>query len=84
VRKGLPFRSAHEKTGEIVLRAINAGSELHEMPIEELRSASQVIDEDIFGALTLESTIESKSQSGGTSKGQVERALADAREYLSS
>ena len=84
VRKGLPFRTAHEKTGEIVLLAINAGSELHELPIEDLRSLSEEIDEDVFDALTLERTIESKSQTGGTSKTQVERSLAAAREYLNS
>ena len=84
VRKGLPFRTAHEKTGEIVLRAISAGAELHELPIEELRSACTEISEDVFEALTLENTIESKSQTGGTSKAQVQRSLAAAREYLNS
>ena len=46
------------------------------------RFEKHVIGDDVFDALSLESTIASKSQIGGTSREQVARALADARSYL--
>jgi argininosuccinate lyase len=83
VRKGIPFRTAHELAGRIVLLGLDQKRELHELTLEELRSISPGIDDDIFEALTLESTIASKSQIGGTAREQVAKALADAKAYLS-
>jgi len=82
VRKGLPFRTAHDITGKVVLRGIELQKELHELPLKEMQSICADIGEDVFDALSLESTIASKSQTGGTSREQVARALADARSYL--
>jgi argininosuccinate lyase len=79
VRKGVAFREAHETVGRIVLRAIERGVELQELPLDELRAFSSVVDQDVFEALSLESTLASKSQHGGTSRGQVTEALAAAR-----
>ena len=82
VRKGLPFRTAHDITGKVVLRGIELQKELHELPLKEMQSICADIGEDVFDALSLESTIASKSQTGGTSREQVARALADAWSYL--
>ena len=84
VGKGLPFRTAHEITGKIVLHAANSNIELDEVPFEELRSISEVIGEDVFDVLSLEKTVGSKSQTGGTSPEKVKNAIAAAREYLNS
>jgi argininosuccinate lyase len=83
VRKGMPFRTAHETVGRIVMRAIENGKEIEDLPIEELRSFSQIIGEDIYEALTLEKTLASKSQTGGTAPSQVALALRNARLSLS-
>jgi argininosuccinate lyase len=81
-RKGVPFRDAHETVGRIVLRAIELGVELDEMPLEELRAISPHVSDDVHDALTLERTLATKSQTGGTSRARVAEALAAARASL--
>lgn len=82
VKKGVPFRTAHDMTGRIVLAAIEHGRELHEMPLEELRKFSEHIEADVFPALALEQTLGSKAQTGGTSPARVTEALAAAKKHL--
>jgi argininosuccinate lyase len=82
VRKGMPFREAHETVGGIVLHAMERKVELQELPLDDLRGFSAIIDQDVFEALSLESTLAKKSQLGGTSRGQVTKALAAARASL--
>jgi argininosuccinate lyase len=82
VRKGMPFRDAHETVGKIVMGAIQVGKELNDMPIADLRAFSTLIDEDVYLALSLERTLAAKSQPGGTAPTQVARALATARASL--
>jgi argininosuccinate lyase len=79
VRKGIPFREAHEAVGRIVLHAVESGSELHELKLAELQKFVPVIDKTVFAALSLEQTLATKSQIGGTAKAQVEAALERAR-----
>ena len=82
VRKGMPFRDAHETVGKVVLSAIGRGKEIDELPIADLRSFSSLIEEDVFSSLSLERTLETKSVAGGTSPDQVARALEAARHSL--
>jgi argininosuccinate lyase len=82
VRNDVPFREAHETVGRIVVRAIEKGVELDELSLDELRSFSSEIGEDVFAALTLEQTLGSKSLSGGTAPERVAEALQAARESL--
>jgi len=82
VRKGMPFREAHETVGRIVVHAISRGLELHELSIEEMRSLSASIEDDVLGWLSLERTLATKSQIGGTSPECVTDALAVARRSL--
>ncbi|HKR22392.1 MAG TPA: lyase family protein, partial [Pyrinomonadaceae bacterium] len=82
VRKGIPFRDAHETVGRIVIRAIELETQIEEMNIEELKSFSPAIDEDVYEALSLERTLNSKSQIGGTARTAVNEALANARREL--
>ena len=82
VRKGMPFREAHETVGRIVVHAIARGVELQELSLEEMRPLSTLIDEDVFAALSLERTLQTKSQIGGTSPECVTDALAVARRSL--
>ncbi|MCA1565597.1 MAG: argininosuccinate lyase [Acidobacteria bacterium] len=81
-RKGLPFREAHEAVGRIVLHAITRGAELHELPLDELVALSPLIEGDVYDALSLEQTLATKSQAGGTSPARVGAALAAARASL--
>ncbi|MEP6911342.1 MAG: argininosuccinate lyase [bacterium] len=82
VRKGMPFREAHETVGRIVMHAIEHGVELQELSLDKLRSVSALIDTDVFEALSLENTLETKSQIGGTSTARVSEALVAARKAL--
>ncbi len=82
VRKGMPFREAHDVVGRIVLAAIESGCELNDFPLGSMRSISPLIDEDVFAALSLEQTLATKSQAGGTSRERVAEALAAARVSL--
>ena len=81
-RKGMPFREAHEVTGRIVLKAIEMGKKIEEMALEELKEFSGLIEEDVYEALSLESTLASKAVPGGTAPVSVAKALEEAAAYL--
>jgi len=83
-RRGTPFRAAHETVGRIVKHAIERDVELNDLSLDELRSFSSLIEQDVFDALSLEQTLATKSQAGGTSPEQVAEALLAARACLSS
>ncbi|HEX8710085.1 MAG TPA: argininosuccinate lyase [Pyrinomonadaceae bacterium] len=82
VRRGMPFREAHEVVGRLVLLAIERGLELDQLELAELRSFSPLIAEDVYQALSLERTLATKSQPGGTAPERVAEALAAARRSL--
>jgi argininosuccinate lyase len=82
VRKGMPFRDAHEVVGKVVMRAIELGKELEQLPVSELHRFSTLFGEDVHIALSLEQTLKSKSQTGGTSPELIAASLARARESL--
>ena len=72
VRKGMPFRDAHELVGKIVMRAIESGKELEQMDLSQF---SALIEEDVYEALSLERTLGAKNQIGGTAREVVDKAL---------
>src|SRR5215207_10108577 len=82
VRRGQPFREAHEAAGRMVLHALSKGLELHELELEELQEFSPLVSEDVYEALSLAQTLATKSQAGGTSPERVCEALAAARASL--
>jgi len=81
-RKGVPFREAHEMVGRIVLRAVERGVEIQDLTIEEMREFSAHIEADFREALSLEKTLSTKSQAGGTSPERVAEAIRAARTSL--
>ncbi len=82
VRRGIAFRTAHGVAGRIVLHAIERGCELNDLPLEEFKKFSDRIEADVFDALSLENTLATKAQIGGTSPAQVRQALTAARARL--
>lgn len=82
VKKGVPFRTAHEAVGRAVLYAISRGKELHELDPDELRQFSDEIGDDVSDALDLGATLAAKGTIGGTSPDRVADALKSARQYL--
>jgi len=81
-KKNIPFRQAHEIAGKIVLRAIDAQIELNELELSEMQKYSPKIEADIYEALSLRQTLETKNVIGGTAPGQVEKALQKAKSQL--
>jgi argininosuccinate lyase len=82
VRKGLPFREAHEVVGRTVGYALARGRELGELAVEEFRQFSPLIDKDVHQALTVEASLQARAVIGGTAPEAVKRALAAARDFV--
>jgi len=80
VRKGMPFRDAHEVVGKTVAYCIVQGKDLPELTIEEWQTFSPAFETDIFAAITLEASVNARSATGGTAQAQVMAAIARAKE----
>ena len=79
VRRGLEFRNAHELVGRIVTYANGKQNKLEDLSLDEYASFSQLISEDVYGALSLESSLSTKSAEGGTAPDRVRDALIRAK-----
>ena len=84
VRKGIPFRDAHEIVGKAVAYGIDKGKDLSEMTLEELQQFSGDISEDVFDVLTLEGSVAARNHIGGTAPDQVRAAAARAKKSINS
>jgi argininosuccinate lyase len=82
VRKGIPFRDAHEVTGKAVKLAIEAGCDLADLELETLKEVSPAIECDVYEILTLEGSVASRNTWGGTAPEQVKAQIAAARQRL--
>jgi argininosuccinate lyase len=82
VRKGTPFRDAHEIVGKAVALGIQEGKDLSELSLEELQRFSLDIAEDVFAVLTLEGSVAARDHIGGTAQNQVRGAIARGRERI--
>jgi argininosuccinate lyase len=77
VRKGLPFRDAHEAVARAVRLAESRGCDLADLPIADLRQFAAVTGDDVYAVLTLEGSVASRDHEGGTAPVRV-RAAASA------
>jgi argininosuccinate lyase len=82
VKKGVPFRTAHDAVGKVVLFGVEQDRELGELTLEELRQFSDVIGDDVFDALGLDQTLGSKSRTGGTARERVREELQRAKSQI--
>lgn len=82
VRKGLPFRDAHEVVGKSVAYGIAENKDLSEMTLDELHTFSTDIDADVFDVLTLEGSVNARDHIGGTAPKQVLAAADRAQSRL--
>ncbi|MBC8006841.1 MAG: argininosuccinate lyase, partial [Prolixibacteraceae bacterium] len=83
VKKGMPFREAHEVVARAVRRAAEKGVDLAQLGTQELRNFSKLIDADVTDKLSLEGSLAARDHPGGTAPRQVRAAIARARERLS-
>jgi argininosuccinate lyase len=79
VRKGLPFRQAHEVVGRVVRHALDRGLALADLRPDELAAFSPLVGPDVADALTVDASLRARAVTGGTAPAAVERALALAR-----
>jgi len=84
VKKGMPFRDAHEVVAHAVKAGVESGRDLAEFSLAELQAFSSTIDDDVFEVLTLEGSVASRNHTGGTAPEQVRRAITQARQQLGS
>ncbi len=82
VKKGLPFRDAHEAVARAVRLAEGMGRDLADLPLDELRQFSPLIGEDVFAVLTVEGSLAARDHVGGTAPAQVRAAIVRARSAL--
>jgi len=82
VRKGLPFRDAHEVVGKAVAYGVENEKDLGEFSLDELQVFSGEITEDVFDVLTLEGSVAARNHVGGTAPEQVKKAVKKARSEL--
>ncbi|WP_136681465.1 argininosuccinate lyase [Neptunomonas sp. XY-337] len=82
VRKGMPFRDAHEVVGKSVAYGIETSKDLGEMTLAELQQFSDTIAEDVFDVLTLEGSVAARDHIGGTAPAQVRAAVQRGRARL--
>ena len=76
VKKGLPFRDAHEIVAHAVKQAIASGVDLAELPLATLQGFHASITEDVFDVLTLQGSLNARNVLGGTAPAQVRQQIA--------
>jgi len=84
VRRGVPFRDAHEIVGKSVGYGVQTEKDLSEMTLAELKQFSDVIEQDVFAVLTLEGSVAARNHIGGTAPNQVKAAVERAKTSLAS
>ncbi|HEX8739124.1 MAG TPA: argininosuccinate lyase [Casimicrobiaceae bacterium] len=82
VKKGLPFRDAHDAVARAVSEAERRGCGLEELPLDAMRAFSPRIGKDAYEVLTLDGSVASRDHPGGTAPHQVRLAIAAARREL--
>lgn len=82
VKKGLPFRDAHEAVALAARAAETKQCDLADLPLAELQTFSPLVGEDVFAVLTLEGSLAARNHLGGTAPEQVRAAIGRARASL--
>lgn len=83
VKKGLPFRDAHEAVALAVKHAVQKNCDLADLPLNALQQFDARIQQDVYDVLTLEGSLASRHHIGGTAPAQVRKAIERARLLIS-
>jgi len=84
VKKGVTFREAHEITGRLVLYAIEKKKPLEELSLDELKSVSNIFDETVYKAISVETCVNARNVEGGPAENAVKRAIEKSEKFLRS
>jgi argininosuccinate lyase len=82
VKKGLPFRDAHEAVARAVRACETRGCDLPDLTLDELRAFSPLVADDAFAVLTVAGSLAARDHPGGTAPAQVIAAIARSRKRL--
>lgn len=82
VKKGLPFREAHAVVGQMVFYAIERNMSLDELSMEEFKKFSEIIEQDIYDAISMQTCVNDRKIIGGPAKATVEKAIKQAEIFL--
>ncbi len=82
VKKGLPFRDAHEVVAHAVKDAIALGVDLSELSLDQLKAYNPAIEQDVFEVLSLRGSLNARNLLGGTAPAQVRAQVARHRARL--
>lgn len=82
VRKGVPFREAHEITGRIVLFCIGRKIPIESLALTDLKSFSDLISDDIYSVIDPSNSVKTRSSFGGTSPSEVRRQIRHFKKLL--
>ncbi len=84
VKKGMPFREAHEVIGKMVIYAIESGKALSEFTMEEFKNCSLIIEDDIYDAIDLKTCVEDRNITGGPAKQAVMASIKKGEDFIAS
>ena len=82
VKKGMAFRDAYKITGGLVALCIEKGTDLEHLPIEDYKSRSDLFDNDIYTAISLDTCVNNRLSQGGPSPESVKAQIKQVREAL--
>ncbi|ACO76100.1 argininosuccinate lyase [Laribacter hongkongensis] len=82
VKKGVPFRDSHEIVARTVKLAEVQGCDIADLPLDELREFSELIEADVYDVLTPEGSLAQRNHVGGTAPEQVREQIARWRQRL--
>ena len=82
VKKGLPFRSAHEVAGKVVLYSEKNNLAILDLELYTLKEFSDLFSEDVYQAISLETCVEKRKVYGGPSKASVLAHIEKSRALL--
>jgi argininosuccinate lyase len=84
VKKGVPFRESHAVVGKMVAMAIELGKALDEFTMDEFKSCSDLIEEDIYDAISMQTCVDGRNLIGGTATERVKEEISAGYKYLES
>lgn len=82
VNKGMPFRQAHHVVGSIIKDRVEKGAKLADFTLEQIKTFSELFDQDALDALTLEGSVKNRNSFGGTGYERVHEQLKKVRKEI--
>lgn len=82
VKKGMPFRDAHAVCGKLVFYAISKDKSLDELTLDEFKEFSDIIEDDIYDAISMQTCVNGRTVTGGPAEDTVRKAIKNAEEFL--